>query len=136
MTADDIITAARAWIGTRWQHQGRTRGAGVDCVGLIVGALGDVGITVEDRAGYGRVPDGSLIADLDRQLMRVDEPEHGGVALFALDGSPMHVSWIADSPSGWRMIHAYAPSRRVVEHGLDDRWLARLVRWYHVPGVV
>ena len=37
MTADDIVAAARGWIGTPYRHQGALRGIGCDCLGLVRG---------------------------------------------------------------------------------------------------
>ncbi|KZL20986.1 hypothetical protein PsAD2_00978 [Pseudovibrio axinellae] len=36
-TRQDIITEARDWIGTPYQHQASRKGAGCDCLGLIRG---------------------------------------------------------------------------------------------------
>jgi len=35
--AHEIISCARSWIGTRFQHQARLRGVGADCWGLVLG---------------------------------------------------------------------------------------------------
>ncbi|MFW5881588.1 MAG: peptidase, partial [Roseicyclus sp.] len=37
----EIVTAARAWLGTPYRHQARCRGAGCDCLGLILGLWED-----------------------------------------------------------------------------------------------
>jgi NlpC/P60 family putative phage cell wall peptidase len=37
MNSEDIITEARSWIGTPYQHQGRLKGVGCDCLGLVLG---------------------------------------------------------------------------------------------------
>jgi hypothetical protein len=36
---------------------------------------------------------------------------------------------------GLSMIHAYAWSRKVVEHRLDDVWRRRIVALFELPGV-
>lgn len=38
----DIIPLARAWIGTPYLHQGRLRGVGCDCAGLLRGLWREV----------------------------------------------------------------------------------------------
>src|SRR5699024_7702666 len=50
-----LVRAARGWVGVRWRHQGRSRD-GVDCGGLLVVAMADIGKRVRDRRAYGRVP--------------------------------------------------------------------------------
>lgn len=42
ITPADIITAARAWIGTPYHHQASCRGVGTDCLGLVRGVYRDV----------------------------------------------------------------------------------------------
>src|SRR3712207_3786304 len=34
---EEIVAAARGWIGTPYRHQGALRGVGCDCLGLLVG---------------------------------------------------------------------------------------------------
>ena len=36
-TPDEIVTAARTWLGTPYRHQAATLGAGCDCLGLLRG---------------------------------------------------------------------------------------------------
>lgn len=129
---DKIIEIARSWIGTRFHHQGRTKGVGVDCIGLIVGVAKELGLEVEDRTDYAREPSNG---ELEKALMKYLTPcelKVGAVALFKLDKEPQHVGLIGFriQDSGDRvltLIHAYAQARKVVEHGLDDLWKARLV---------
>ena len=35
--ADEIVGAARAWLGTPYRHRASTPGAGCDCLGLVRG---------------------------------------------------------------------------------------------------
>ena len=37
MSPEEIIAAARSWIGTPYRHQASCRGAGADCLGLLRG---------------------------------------------------------------------------------------------------
>ncbi len=66
LTADSFITAARAYLGVPWQHQGRSR-FGIDCVGLLVCVARDLGIQIEDMRAYEREPGAH---DLARMLRR------------------------------------------------------------------
>ena len=45
---DKVLTAARFWIGTPYRHQGRVRGVGCDCLGLVLGVWREV---------YGTLPE-------------------------------------------------------------------------------
>ena len=42
MNRHDIVTAARAWIGTPYRHQGSLNGVGCDCLGLVRGVWRDL----------------------------------------------------------------------------------------------
>ena len=57
---DDIVAEARTWLGTPWQHQGRLKGVGTDCAGVVLGvgvAVGAVSSKDAQVTGYGRQPD-------------------------------------------------------------------------------
>lgn len=41
--SDAVVGAARAWLGTPYQHQASLRGLGCDCVGLVRGVWRDLG---------------------------------------------------------------------------------------------
>jgi NlpC/P60 family putative phage cell wall peptidase len=42
VTRDEIVAAARAWIGTPYHHQASVRGVGTDCLGLVRGIWRDL----------------------------------------------------------------------------------------------
>lgn len=133
MTPDIIIAAARAWIDTPFRHQGRVRGVGCDCVGLVVGVAAALALPVQDATGYSRHPQGrALRAALDAQLVPLSGgPAPGRVLLFAIEAEACHVGIVAHTAAGdLTLIHAYAQARRVVEHHLDDVWHARVVQSY------
>lgn len=124
---DKIIQTARTWLGTKFHHQGRKKGVGVDCIGLAIGVAREIGINVNDRLDYGREPhDGELEKALLSHLQPC-ELKVGAVALFRIHKEPQHVGIITDYNGGLGIIHAYAQARKVVEHNLDGWWKERLV---------
>ena len=52
---DSIVAEARTWLDTPYLHQGRRKGHGVDCLGLVIGFDGQA-IVVEwfDSHSVGR----------------------------------------------------------------------------------
>lgn len=55
VTRDQIVQAARSWIGTPYHHQASCKGIGADCLGLVRGVWRDIyGFDVESRADYSR----------------------------------------------------------------------------------
>jgi len=120
MEAAGFIAAARLCLGTRFRHQGRSPAQGVDCVGLIVVAAQAVGLTVRDMNAYGRQP---RPVDFKRyiqknDLIQVETPCPGAVGLFDFGAGPQHAGIFTDAG----LIHAYAPARKVIEHGYRDPW--------------
>lgn len=47
-----IIDTAMSYLGTPFHHQGRAKGVGVDCVGLIACVMRELGVSVVDRTDY------------------------------------------------------------------------------------
>lgn len=132
-----VIANARALVGVRWKHQGRTPW-GVDCAGLVAMAFGAV-VPVVDRTNYGRTPfQGELEAMVRANFgppikagsISREDLQPGDVALMRWGDSPHHVALVVDHPDGLGLVHAYALSRKVIEHGLSDDWLASICEVY------
>lgn len=145
-----LVAAARAWLGTPYVHQHRTRGVAVDCVGLVIGAGLDAGVlstwTEEAWAphrNYGRAPNPEHMGRAIRQFLEpldISPEEVGPDAAVAFMGwrahMPMHLAIMATTPDGRRtMIHAFGHIGRVVEHGFDQEWPGRVVSWWRYPGI-
>lgn len=137
MKAADVITAARAYLGVPFRHQGRTPPLALDCAGLFVQVCRDLGLPVIDEQGYGRNPwKGLLEQCIGRQpfLCRAprEQMQAGDILLMRFTVEPQHIAIHA----GDTMIHAYEHSGRVVEHRLADVWRARIVHVYRFEGLV
>lgn len=152
ITASDIVAEGRGWIGTRFQHQGRVKKTpshkgGVDCLGLLIGIAGALGLQGYDRRTqeripivaldslfYGHRPEGDrLQAVLSRWLEPVDQLQPADILLCRFDGNPQHLALATPyAADGLGMLHAYAQARSVVEHALDDAWQDRIVQCYRL----
>ena len=144
-----IIHAARSWLGTRFQHQGRVKRSvqhhgGCDCLGLLLGVAEELDLRSRDGSrlaallipAYGHAPDSHLLkAQLTHHLLEVSKEavQSGDIGLFCIDGSARHLGIMAmyDADS-YGLIHAYAPARRVVEHRMDAGWWQSLDAVYRV----
>ncbi len=136
MPGVEVVRAARGTLGTRFRHQGRVPGRGLDCAGVVVAAAQAVGIAGYDVAGYGRLPQGDamrrhLEAAGCREI-EVKAAKPGDIYLMRFDADPQHLALVTDIG----VLHAYAGVGRVVEHRLDDIWRARIVSAYRLPGVI
>jgi NlpC/P60 family putative phage cell wall peptidase len=136
---DRIAAASRSWIGTRWLHQGRLKGVGVDCVGLAYGVARDLALLGPEHVlpVYERfTSDNEMVALCTRYLVRTKALRVGSVAAMRFDATTRHMGIVGDYPGGgFSLIHAYAVSRKVVEHRLDPAWRARIVAVFDFPGV-
>ena len=131
-TREQVVRAAREWLGTPWHHQGRVKGVGVDCVGVVIGVARDLGLSTFDVTGYARRPaEGEVASGCWQHLAPVAAAFPGDVLLFEVDGQPQHLGFATDIG----LLHAYAPMRRVVEHRLDDNWRGKIVAAFRLPGV-
>jgi NlpC/P60 family putative phage cell wall peptidase len=139
MTRDEIVTAARAWLGTPYRHQAATLGAGCDCLGLLRGVwrslYGDEPIEVPAyRASWRDATHrGELQAAAEALLVRTEQPGIGQVLLFRLGRStaPRHCGITVDID---RFIHAQE-GLGVVEANLAEGWTKRIAGRYEFPGV-
>lgn len=136
---EQIVSTARTWLGTPFHHQARLKGKGCDCLGLIVGVVDELGLTdtngmklaAYDEITYPKEPDGIyLIEKLTGLLTEVPiaDARAGDLALFKVRENPQHLAILTDYEGALGMIHSFAPSRRVVEHRLDDDWNGRLLK--------
>lgn len=133
-TRDAYISAAREFLGVRWQHQGRTE-QGIDCVGLLVVPAIRLGVLrpCDDITDYQRQQDGSqLSALLHQHCSRVpkwQEAQAGDILAIKFTDQPQHVAIITrayDLRWGCAVIHAFGNSEiggQVIEHRLDQSWL-------------
>lgn len=130
-----VVAEARACIGTRFRHQGRQPGVGLDCVGLVAVVGRRLGLVDYDLTAYGRLPrPGELeghIAAAGFTPLAPAEAVAGDVLLMRVERLPQHVAIRSDRG----IIHAWAATRRVVEHGLDHGWRQRIVGAYRFPGL-
>ena len=134
-----IVAQARTWLGTPFHHQARLKGKGCDCLGLITGVVGELGLqdrngqplTGYDEVTYSKEPDGAYLTQKLTALLDeapVAQAQPGDLALFTVRDNPQHLAILTDYEGGLGMIHCYAQARRVVEHRLDDDWRQRLVK--------
>lgn len=136
MRAEDVVRAARAYVGRPWRHQARGESGAVDCLGLLVCVARDLGIPHEDGRAYPRRPDGvTFMAELRRQLVRVrkrDARPGDVVAMLASEhASPGHLGILTEGG----MIEASALRRKVVERAMDEDTWRSVVGVFRLPGV-
>lgn len=124
-----LVSAARDYLDTPWHHQGRLKGVGVDCIGLLVCSARDAGFQVEDVTNYPAEIKGPwLISELEAQCDRLPKAgpyELGDVLAFLFLDAPWHVGLITNLEPLW-IIHAYISTAKVVEVPLHESWQRRI----------
>lgn len=137
-SAEAIVGAARAWLGTPYRHRTATLGAGCDCLGLVRGVW---------RELYGREPMAmpnygadwrqagrrSGLLDAAHALMdrAQGEPRAGQMVLFRLQRNlpPRHCGIMV---AGDRFIHAQE-GFGVVEANMSESWRRRVAGTFEFP---
>lgn len=141
MIADDVVRAARGWIGTPYRHQASLKGVGCDCLGLLRGVWRELfGDEPESAPPYARdwAEAGGredLIAAANRHLVPVHgrECRAGDVLLFRWRGHlPAKHCAIATGPDA--MVHAHEGAA-VVEVAIAPWWSRHLAGSFSFPGI-
>jgi NlpC/P60 family putative phage cell wall peptidase len=134
----DIVDAARRWIGTPYRHQAATLGAGCDCLGLVRGVwreiYGDEPTSLPAyRADWRDARHADELLAIAGNLLRraSDGPSAGQVILFRLGRTlvPRHCG-IAVSAD--RFIHAQE-RLGVIEANFSEGWRRRIAGLYDLP---
>lgn len=145
ITRADVITVARTWIGTNYEHQHRVKGHAVDCVGLVIGVARELGLVAKDFdvEPYPRKPDGkTLLAQCARFMTPVpdEDVKPGHILVLEYRRDPQHMGILADYlHGGFSLIHAYGSldgKGRVEEWNMAHNLRAfRPIRAFALPGV-
>lgn len=133
-----LVSEAREWIGTPFVHQGRSKGAGCDCLGLVAGVLSKFGDIPEiplyssdwdfsDKLLFYR----SLSANLNQKYEAFSVGDLIGFALRR-NGPLQHVGILSQVEPTPRFIHSYS-TYGVVESALTDAWQRRIVARFELP---
>lgn len=135
----DVVTTARDYLGSPWLHQGRARN-GIDCAGLIILVAKDLGLSNYDTTNYQRRSYGlKFLHHFTKNMDKtpVTEAQPGDVMIFRDGNFPCHSAILGRNIRGKvTIIHAHAPSRKVVEEQLDmGEWMQRRVAAFTYRGI-
>lgn len=138
---DVVVQNARTWLGTPYRHQHATKGAGCDCLGLILGVYKEIaGRPLPKQppkysASWGEGGDTEFLLDAANQFLVPSDGNisPGNVLIFRMfPNSIAKHCGIATSENS--MIHAY---NRVgtTECSLVSGWRSKIVGIFDFPGV-
>jgi NlpC/P60 family putative phage cell wall peptidase len=107
----EIVAEARTWLRTPYHHLARVKGAGVDCVQLIIAVYAKCGVIEDFEPEFYR-PDWHLHRSEEKYLAGVKQRAHqitveealpGDFALFRFGHCASHGAIVTEWP---RVIHA------------------------------
>lgn len=136
------VAAARAWLGTPYVHQAACKGAGCDCLGLLLGLWreihGDLPAPVpaytddwSETSGKERLLEAARAHMSEKSL---GNAAAGDVLIFRMRAGAVakHVGLQTETGSSPRFIHAYS-GRGVTEGALTAPWARRVVARFAFP---
>ena len=139
-TRNEIVAAARGWIGTPYLHQASLRGVGCDCLGLVRGVWRET-IGAEPEAAGPYSPDWAEASGVESLALAgarhfakasIAAFEPGDVLLFRWrDNVP--AKHLAVATSSDTMVHAH-DGACVCEVALSRWWRRRLAFAFSFPG--
>lgn len=137
---DQIVDAARQWLGTPYVHQASAHRAGCDCLGLVRGVwrmvVGQEPCTVPPYSFDWNEAQGheGLWQGAQEHLRMAAQPQIGQVLLFRMreDTVAKHMGIQTALGPDPKFIHAYARSG-VVEVPLSWPWQRRLAARFEFP---
>lgn len=129
-----LVKEARSWKGTRFVHQGQTKGKGVDCAHFVALVARDAGIEgVNIPHDYRPREDGTVMLSLLREHMEMIEQSEmrPGDVLALCDEAlkhpdvPRHLVFVSEvKPTTTFIVHA--SEHGVREHRTNAHWLKRI----------
>jgi len=135
MTPDEIVQYARECLGTKFHHQGRVKGVGLDCAGVVCHVAERGNTPYYSPIDYPRYPYQGMMEKImseQSNVVKVDgEPQKGDIILMRFGKEPQHLGIY----TGNGLIHAYETVGKCVEHGLDEQWQNKIVSIYRFVGV-
>jgi len=144
MKREDVVAETESWVGTPFHHEGRQKGVGVDCAGLIIGIAKNLGLADWDFLGYSRQPHPATTLGLLNELeskniirrIPIQDAKPGDFYLFRILEDPQHFGIIVSED---RIVHAMWKKNKSVSKCVKTRfhkyWSERIVAAYRFSGV-
>jgi len=135
MTRSEIIITVRKYLNTPFRHQGRDPGKGLDCVGILICASKELGITDFDYKNYTMRPDTKVMMKYMSQFadrIPIKEAKAGDIYQLHFTDEPTHYAVITSDNT---ILHAYLRAGKCVEHSMNDHWKRRITYAWRLKGI-
>lgn len=132
--AENIVEEARTWKGTKFQHQGRIKGLGVDCAGFVALVARNAGVAnVDIPSDYKPQEDGAAMMRLLSQhldFVATEDAQPGDVLALCDEALrhpdiPRHLAFVTEVRTGTLFI-IHSSEHGVREHRTNLRWRERI----------
>ena len=138
---NDIVAAARGWIGTPYLHQASLRNIGTDCLGLVRGVWREV-MGAEPEVPPAYAPGWAEIGGVEAMAEAAGRHMHAVALADYRAGDVLLFRWRPQLPakhagiavSTAAMVHAQEQAA-VTEVALSPWWLRHLAFVFRFPGV-
>ena len=129
VTGSEILETARSYIGTPFHHQGRKKGVGVDCAGLLVLTAEELGVSTGEASprNYSRFPlvGRKFYEEVCLRMLEIPVSEivPGSAVMFWIrrPDKPQHIGlW-----TGAGLLHAWFEAGKVLECSYGPYWKER-----------
>ena len=138
--AERVVDQALSWIGTPYCHQGRSRGIGCDCLGLVIGVWRAIyAHDLEDPGPYssdwtGKTDGRALLEGFGRHFRPRPVCDAGAGDVILLRWRPhFPVRHVGILVPGEAFVHAYEGSRAVTRSPLVPQWRRRIGAAFAFP---
>jgi cell wall-associated NlpC family hydrolase len=138
LTREQIVTAARSYVGVRFAKSGRDRNRGVDCVGLLTLVGRDLGLDIQDMVDYNFEPKPDTFLNMIRSQtdsVPTNGLKAGNIVLLRQSIYPMHCGIIGRTSTGMTVINANLHARSVVEQPIAD-WRDEIIELRDYRGII
>ncbi len=141
MTTIQIIAQAHSWLGTPFKHQGRVKGKGCDCLGLLMG----LGLKTKngdafkkfDQINYPKLLTSNILLEtLDSLFIRSKKIKPGDIILIRINNWPQHLALVVEVDPEIIIIHSYLQARKVVKQHLPEEWKKNIVAMYSADSLL
>ncbi len=134
MNPTQVYLTARDLVGTPYQHQGRKKDIGIDCIGVPIYVANKLELGEFERVDYPRSPDGTM-QPLINSICSDEVLQPGVLLVFKISDTAQHCGIVSSYQEGLGLIHAWDIALQVVEHRLTKDWIDKVVGCYGLPGI-
>jgi len=140
------VAKAREYVGTPFHQQGRVKGRGLDCIGIVLCVGEDLGLQYRDGRpiqrfdymNYALFPVlDQMQAEAEKNFVKKDllTMKPGDILTMRAPHMVHHMAIVSELQHGLGIIHAYGAVGKVTEHLLDARWTGRVAGVFTYSGV-